>query len=75
MARCLAVFGPATMKQYGGGWRSRARQDADLLERVLNDTERAVKDAEVKTTPAQYANYRWQEWAQGHRGAEAQSKA
>lgn len=44
----------------------RVTADPDKVERVMQDTNAAIKDGEIKTTPAQYAAHRWKEFQTHH---------
>jgi len=45
----------AELSSSGAWWRTRFRTDPELMERVLAETLRAVKESQIKTTPGQYA--------------------
>lgn len=57
--RCLELFGSERMDSYGGVWRLRAREYSAKLERVLDDTELALREGRVRVHPAAYANDTW----------------
>jgi hypothetical protein len=47
----------------GAWWRTSYRANADLLQRVLADTNCAVKEGRIQTTPGQYAVDLWKRWS------------
>jgi hypothetical protein len=57
------ILGPDEMGRCHQRWLKRAETEPDKLRRVLADTAQAIKDGEVKTTPAKYAENRWKEFA------------
>ena len=62
MDRCRQVFGEENMEIYGGVWRLRAREDAGKLDRVLAETESAIKEGRVRTVAGAFANDLWGRW-------------
>lgn len=62
MDRCRALFGDKIMETYGANWRIRARQDADKLRRILDETKAAMVEQRIKSIPAAYANDLWGRW-------------
>lgn len=43
-------------------WMGRIKHDQAKTERVISEVESAIKDARIKTTPAQYAEQQWREF-------------
>jgi hypothetical protein len=52
----------AELANSGAWWRLAFRADRDLIQRVLAETLRAVKERQVKETPGQYAADLWKRW-------------
>jgi len=46
----------------GAWWRLAHRQNSNLAQRVLAETQRAVKESEIKQSPGQYAVDLWKRW-------------
>lgn len=57
--RCREVLGGDTMEAYGARWRLRARENPAKLERVLQDTDLALREGRVRVNAAAYANDTW----------------
>lgn len=45
-----------------GKWMLRIRMDPQKVFRVLADTELAMKENQIRTTPAQYLEFRWEQF-------------
>ena len=52
----------AELRNSGGWWRSAYRTDSELMERVMAETLRAVKEGQIRETPGQYAVDIWKRW-------------
>jgi hypothetical protein len=52
----------AELEHSGAWWRLSHRANADLIQRVLADTNCAVKEGRIKTTPGAYAVDLWKRW-------------
>jgi hypothetical protein len=52
----------AELANSGAWWRVAFRADRDLIQRVLDETLRAVKERQIKQTPGQYAVDLWKRW-------------
>jgi len=65
MDLCRTALGQAEMSKPGchRRWLDRAEKHPWKLRRVLTDTADADRMGEIKTTPAQYAEHRWKEFA------------
>jgi hypothetical protein len=70
MRRCLEILGsscmngePGKRRGDGGKWRVRYRSDPNKSERVIDETARAKKEGEIKTSPGQYAENIWPRFA------------
>lgn len=62
MERWKAGSAKGELSSSGAWWRLKFRKSPELLERVLAETLRAVKESQIKTTPGQYAVDLFKRW-------------
>jgi hypothetical protein len=64
MERWRTGSAKAELSGSGAWWRMKFRKTPELMERVLAETLRAVKENQIKTTPGQYAVDLFKRWLQ-----------
>lgn len=59
LSKCWLTFGKAERLQHSKRWLNRAEADPAKLERIVDQTEQALRARRIRTSAARYAEFLW----------------